>query len=111
MLTDSCIHLIEITVTCYLMQASVRDFSIYFMKNIFQNKTNICENIIACPFSVHNTISLSRHEQVSLIWLRSERYFSHHQAMQMIMLCIFKGNMRTWTETKLMNKKLCNVTN
>ena len=27
-----------------------------------------------------NTISLSRHEQVSLIGLRFERYFSHHPA-------------------------------
>ena len=29
---------------------------------------------------IHNTISLSCHEQVCLISLRFERYFSHHQA-------------------------------
>ena len=34
----------------------------------------------ACLFSVHNTISLSCHERVCLIWLHFERYFSHHQA-------------------------------
>ena len=39
------------------------------------------KNIFACLFSVHNTISLSRHEQVCLMRLRFERYFSHHRAM------------------------------
>ena len=42
----------------------------------------------ACLFSVHNTISLSRHEQVCLVRLSFEGYFSHHRATQMIMLCI-----------------------
>ena len=37
------------------------------------------ENIFACLFSVHNTISLSRHEQVCLIRLRFEKYFSYHR--------------------------------
>ena len=40
----------------------------------------IRKNIFACLFSVHNTISLSRHEQVCLMRLRFERYFSHHRA-------------------------------
>ena len=40
---------------------------------------DICENIFVCLFSVHNTMGLSRHEQVCLIRLRIERYFSHHQ--------------------------------
>ena len=31
--------------------------------------------------SYYNTISLSRHEQVCLMRLRFERYFSHHRAM------------------------------
>ena len=45
------------------------------------NKTfGIRKNIFACLFSVHNTISLSRHEQVCLMRLRFERYFSHHRA-------------------------------
>ena len=33
----------------------------------------IRKNIFACLFSVHNTISLSRHEQVCLMRLRFER--------------------------------------
>ena len=32
-----------------------------------------CKNVFACLFSVHNTISLSRHEQVCLMRLRFER--------------------------------------
>ena len=40
---------------------------------------SIRKNIFACLFSVHNTINLSRHEQVCLIRLRFERYFSHHR--------------------------------
>ena len=74
---------------------------------------HIPQIIFACLFSIHNTISLSRHKQVCLSELCFERYFSHHQAMKMIMSCIFKGNMRTFTETvKLTDKKkLRNVTN
>ena len=42
-----------------------------------------------------------------------ERYFSHHQVMQVIMWHMFKGNMQTWTETTKLKgkKKLRNVTN
>ena len=40
----------------------------------------ISKNIFACLFSIHNTKSLSRHEQVCLSGLRFERYFSHHRA-------------------------------
>ena len=39
-----------------------------------------CKNIFAFLFNIHNTISLSRHEQVCLSGLCFERYFSHHQA-------------------------------
>ena len=35
--------------------------------------------IFTSLFSVHNTVSLSRHEQVCLIRLRFEGYFSHHR--------------------------------
>ena len=38
----------------------------------------IRKNIFACLFSIHNTISLSHHEQVCLSGLRFERYFSYH---------------------------------
>ena len=41
---------------------------------------DIRKNISACLFSVHNKISLSCHEQVSLMRLRFERYFSRHRA-------------------------------
>ena len=40
----------------------------------------IRKDIFACLFSIHNTISLSCHEQVCLSGLRFERYFSHHRA-------------------------------
>ena len=39
----------------------------------------IRKNIFAFLFSVHNTTSLSRYEQVCLIGLRFKRYFSHHR--------------------------------
>ena len=42
-------------------------------------KKGIRKNVFACLFSIHNTISLSRHEQVCLSGLRFERYFSHHR--------------------------------
>ena len=44
---------------------------------IKSNSNSKCENIFACLFNDHNTISLSRQEQVCLIRLRFERYFSH----------------------------------
>ena len=42
---------------------------------------DIREYIFVCLFSVLDIISLSRHEQVCLIRLRFERYFSHHRAI------------------------------
>ena len=38
------------------------------------------KNIFACLFSVYNRISLLRHEQVHLMRLSFDRYFSHHRA-------------------------------
>ena len=38
-------------------------------------KNGLRKNIFACLLSVHNTISLSRHEQVCLSRLRFERLF------------------------------------
>ena len=46
----------------------------------YKQMSNLRKNIFACLFSVHNTISLPRHEQVCLMRLRFKRYFSHHQA-------------------------------
>ena len=56
---------------------------LYRQKYCYHSRSNkdIRKNIFACLFSVHNTISLSRHEQVCLMRLRFERYFSHHRAM------------------------------
>ena len=42
------------------------------------------KNIFACLFSVHNTISLSCHEQVCLTRLRFERYLSHHRQRKLL---------------------------
>ena len=47
---------------------------------LISNLLNIRKNIFACLFSVHNTISLSRHEQVRLIRLSFKKYLSHHRA-------------------------------
>ena len=47
---------------------------------LISNLLNIRKNIFACLFSVHNTISLSRHEQVCLIRLSFKKYLSHHRA-------------------------------
>ena len=52
--------------------------------------------MFACLFSIHNTINISPQKQVCLSGLRFERFFSHHWAMQMIMLCVFKGNFCTF---------------
>ena len=51
---------------------SYATFSLKFWHTI---KRIWSKNIFACLFSVHNTISLSRHEKVCLIRLRFERYF------------------------------------
>ena len=40
----------------------------------------IHKNIFVCQFSIHNIITLSRHEQVCLMRLRLEKHFSHHRA-------------------------------
>ena len=48
-------------------------------KQISKPKTSFSEN--PCLFSFHNITSSARHEQVCLMRLRFERYFSHHWAM------------------------------
>ena len=45
---------------------------------VFTIQYAVRKNIFACLFIVHNTKSLSRHEQVRLIRLRFERYFPYH---------------------------------
>ena len=42
------------------------------------SQEKICRELGLKP--IYNNISLSRHEQVCLIRLRFERYFSHHRA-------------------------------
>ena len=51
-------------------------FSVSFPKQL----NCLLKNVFARLFSIHNTISLSRHEQVCLSGLRFERYFSDHRA-------------------------------
>ena len=57
---------------------------------IVNSKKNIRKNIFACLFSIHNTISLSRHEQVYLSGLRFERYFPDHRGTWKIMSAYLK---------------------
>ena len=45
-----------------------------FEKVFFKLMSNACKNIFASLFSVHNTISLSRHNQLCLMRLRFERF-------------------------------------
>ena len=56
-------------------------FSIQVRSHVLYNMVKIYVKIFcACLFSVHKIISLSRDEQVSLVRLRFERYFSgQHQ--------------------------------
>ena len=44
------------------------------------NQDEIHKNIFTSLFSVPTTISFSCHEQVCVMKLRFERYFSHHRA-------------------------------
>ena len=76
-----------------------------------QSHANIPMNFSLTDVAVRNIYS--HHEKVFLSGLRFKRYFSYHRATQFIMARIFKGYMRTFTETiKLTEKKkLPNVTN
>ena len=51
------------------------------MNMVLKGQCQIRKNIFACLFSVHNTICLSRQEQVCLIRLAFKRYFSNHHLM------------------------------
>ena len=53
-------------------------YIIFQLKKIFNKKYFIRKNIFACLFSVHNTITLSRHEQVCLMRLRFIIYNFFH---------------------------------
>ena len=57
------------------------------LTQLLNNIFNIHKDIFACLFSIHNTISLSCHEQVCLSGLRFERYFSHHRAGSKKVVC------------------------
>ena len=52
---------------------------------LFQRPISKRKNIFVCLFSILNTISLSRHEQVCLMRLCFERHFFHHLIMGPIM--------------------------
>ena len=76
--TSACVHqtwaIVPIT---FSKPWALTSFLIWKYDNI---NSFIHKNNFACLFSVHNTVSLSRHEQVSLMRLRFKRHFSHHQA-------------------------------
>ena len=56
---------------------------------------------------ISETIKNKAKEQKGwLSGIRFERYFSHYRATQMIMLRIFKRNMRTFTETIRLTDKM-----
>ena len=57
---------------------TVISFLMYFEDQKGYRNFLIRKSIFTCLFSINNTISLSRHEQVCLSGLRFERYFSHH---------------------------------
>ena len=46
-------------------------------QDLSKQKLSMRKNIFACLFSVHNTICLSCHEQVCLMSVHFEGYFSH----------------------------------
>ena len=60
----------------YTKISSRRKLPLHVQKTTIQSY--LPKNIFACLFSIHNAISLSRHEQVCLSGLHFERYFSHH---------------------------------
>ena len=52
-----------------------------FLNPSFKMTTSFANVARTAASTSNNTISLSRHEQVCLMRLRFERYFSHHRAM------------------------------
>ena len=68
----------------YIFQTSLEKFPQHILKFFLQtnlfDRVFLHKNVYACLISIHNTVSLSRHEQVCLSRLRFERYFSHHRA-------------------------------
>ena len=56
------------------------------MRYSIEPRDQIRKNIFACLFSVHNTISLSRHEQTCSIRLLFERFFSYHREILLPMM-------------------------
>ena len=67
-----------------VLHLSVKKGLTVFQNFLLSVTSFIRKNIFPCLFSVHNTASLSRHEQVCLIRLRFERHFSHHRASSMM---------------------------
>ena len=51
-------------------------------------KESICKNVFPCLFSFYD-ISFLRHEQICLMRLRSERYFSREVSLNVASLNIF----------------------
>ena len=71
---DSCYSIIHIFL--YTIKEKQTKITLKEHKNP-KEKLEIHNNNFTCPFSVHSTVSLSRHEQLCLIRLCLERYFSY----------------------------------
>ena len=87
----------------------IKEFSVF---HIHYDNT-LCKNVFTRLIRVHK-ISLTLHEQLCLVMLRFERWFSHHRATLMIIWRMFIANMGTWAETielaDLREKKMRNAT-
>ena len=71
----------QITFHQQCINSLMREVYKYLNGHSLDIMSEIHKDIFACLFSIHNTISLSCHEQVCLSGLRFERYFSHHRPM------------------------------
>ena len=69
---------------------------------MFSTDLAVRKNIFAFLFSVHDTISLSCHEQVCLISLRFERYFSH-RLLKNLQIC-YKKRLKNFSESYQRNR-------
>ena len=62
----------------HFVHFQLNGFTLECSTDIMTNVDKGHKNIFACLFSVHNTITLSCHEQVWLMRLRFEKYSYHH---------------------------------
>ena len=61
-----------------------QEFRLYETRNYFLKEIEQNELMSKKHKNLYNTISLSRHEQICLMRLRFERYFSHHDVINLL---------------------------